>query len=350
MPISTISNGEAGSSVRTSLNQAIDFVNSLGTPTTVGISILDSTNPSAVTFLRANADNTVTWLSAADFTTAIGAASKNDAIFTGTRPTWDGSSLATQDDYLSACLLVASNLGDLSDAAIARANLGLGSIATQASNAVSITGGTITGLTNLGVSMANNTAMTGFALGTISDTTSRPFNISQTFNNAGLTGTVFKMALTNTSSNAASKLMDLCAGASGTTSMFSVTTAGALTCAGQLFVGTSAIISSTLTMGNGITLPFSGNGYIQTNGGAAPVLYFGAGSYALEVKNTTNACALRVYGTTTGSKYLNLTHDGTNAKINSSSGDLHISGFPTSNPGPGIIWYDSGTSSFKMGT
>ena len=292
MPISNISNGEAGSSVRTSLNQAIDFVNSLGTPTTVGVSILDSTNPSAVTFLRANADNTVTWLSAADFRTAIG----------------------------------------------------LGSIATQASNAASITGGTITGLTNLGVSMANNTAMTGFALGTISDTTSRPLNITQTWNNSGLTATALKVAVTNTSSNSASRLFDLCGGASGTTSMFSVTTAGNMVIAGGLLTGTY------LAVGGAMTLPFSSNGYIGTNGGDAPQLYFAAGSYALEVKNGTNACSHRVYGTTTGSKYLNLTHDGTNSKINSSSGDLHISGFPTSNPGPGIIWYDSGTSNFKMGT
>lgn len=41
--------------------------------TTVGRAVLGSTNPSAITFLRANADNTVTWLNASDFRTAIGA-------------------------------------------------------------------------------------------------------------------------------------------------------------------------------------------------------------------------------------------------------------------------------------
>jgi len=41
--------------------------------TTVGDSVLTSTNPSAITFLRANANNTVSWLDAAAFRTAIGA-------------------------------------------------------------------------------------------------------------------------------------------------------------------------------------------------------------------------------------------------------------------------------------
>ena len=43
------------------------------TGSTVGINLLTLTNPSAVTFLRINADNTVSALSASDFRTAIGA-------------------------------------------------------------------------------------------------------------------------------------------------------------------------------------------------------------------------------------------------------------------------------------
>ncbi len=66
-------------------------------------------------------------------------------------------------------------------------------------------------------------------------------------------------------------------------------------------------------------------------------------AHTLALKNGSNACAIRIYGNTTGSKYASLSHNGTNALLNASSGNLLISSLPTANPGAGILWNNGGT-------
>ncbi len=100
--------------------------------------------------------------------------------------------------------------GVVSNAKLANSTTTLGSTALTLGS----TAGGVTGLTNLGVSMANNTAITGIALGTITDTTARPLIISQTLNNASLSGTVLRLDITDTSSAAGSELLQVNRGGS----------------------------------------------------------------------------------------------------------------------------------------
>jgi hypothetical protein len=114
----------------------------------------------------------------------------------------------------------------------------------------------------------------------------------------------------------------------------------------------------------------SGAGYIQSEGNTAiyafgllmrsdaQVAWSSTGGYSgtkdvflnrdaagiLSLKNSTNAQTFRIYGNTTGSHYLNMTHNGTNAVLSvNGGGTLHISSLPTANPGPGILWNNAGT-------
>lgn len=132
-------------------------------------------------------------------------------IITGNDPTQLSS--WTQLSYPTAP--VTSVAGRTGAVTLSTADIsGLGTIATQAADSVSITGGVISGLTSLGIASGTVTA------------SSPALNVTQTWNNAGVTFTGIKGNFTNTASGANSLMIDLQVDSS---SKFNVSKAGTIT-------------------------------------------------------------------------------------------------------------------------
>jgi len=76
-------------------------------------------------------------------------------------PGVDNITYSRKDANTTGLLIAANNLSDLVSVSAARTNLGLGTIATQAANNVSISGGQITGLSRMTVTGSNSTMSVG---------------------------------------------------------------------------------------------------------------------------------------------------------------------------------------------
>lgn len=119
--------------------------------TTVGQALFLLTNPSAIRFVRINADNTVSALSAADQKTALGATTVGNAIFTLTNPSAIRVPLINADNTVTAT--ATTGTGDIVRAtspALVTPALGTPSaiVLTNASGtAASLTAGAVTGYT-----------------------------------------------------------------------------------------------------------------------------------------------------------------------------------------------------------
>lgn len=208
-------------------------------------------------------------------------------------------------------------------------------------------------------------------LGTV--TTSKPLEVTQTWNNAAVTFTGLKFDATDTASAAASKLFDLQVGGAG---RLSVSKTGLVTSENgphSAVFGSngteayyevqysgqprSALQQSGLRNNADGQVSWSSSG---TNHAASRDLILARDAAGtLAQRSGTNAQTWRTYGTyTDASNYRRVAIAMTTAGVASiapegagtgASGNvLHISGLPTSNPGAGILWNDGGT--VKVGT
>jgi hypothetical protein len=203
-------------------------------------------------------------------------------------------------------------------------------------------------------------------------------NLTTTWNNVATTFTGIKLNVTDTASAAASLLMDLQVGGSSQLSVAkngdllkSTDTLldGAFYRSGGSFTSNNSIYTLRQSAGNASWLNMGSSGILllntsffgwvssnpasnsQTTG--RDLTLFRDAANTLAQRNGTNAQTFRVYGTFTDvSNYRRLTSTmstGGVAEIKpegagtgASGNVLHISGLPTSNPGPGILWNNLG--------
>ena len=170
--------GTGYANVTTSVNSALLTVGSSLIANTTGVYHTGTVNAASHTTTGVTANVTGVYPASNSSGTALGsttnrwAITANSLVLSTALAIADGGTGATTAANARANLGVtatgsdttyayrANNLSDLSSASSARSNLGLGTIATQASSSVSITGGSITGITDLAIADGGTGAST----------------------------------------------------------------------------------------------------------------------------------------------------------------------------------------------
>lgn len=208
----------------------------LGTPTTIGVNILNLTNPGAITFLRINADNTPSALSASDMRTA----------------------------------------------------LGLGTMATQAASAVAITGGTLA-VTSVQVGTGSGRVTINYDInGILLGSASSLIQFGDTYLSRGGAAHVLQMGVSGASpatqclkaasgvgTNIGGAKLELCAGQStgyATPAILALrgTTQGASGSTAQTYADVLSILNSQfIEIGDGVVIDGTGSGFRLGNAGSS---------------------------------------------------------------------------------
>lgn len=196
-------------------------------------------------------------------------------------------------DVQALALQRSNNLSDLNSASTARANLGLGTLATQAATAISVTGGALTGVTVNGVTLqtAGSSALYLNAAGTYTTPagggsgTGTVTSVSVTSNN-GVSGTV-----TNPTT-AANITLTL-----GAITPTSIATTG--TISGAAITGTSFNGVALTNAGSATTYLNAAGGYTTPAGSGGSGFPITIGTTSIAASSTTTAIAgLSVNGVT----------------------------------------------------
>ena len=242
--------------------------------TTVGNALITLANPSAITFPSINADNSVSALNASAFRSALGATTVGDALITLANPSAITFPRINADNSVSAL---------------------------NASAFTTALGGGTAGVALFGAAAHTGAGSTRKLMGL--DTTDTP-----TFANV-------VVGQGNYNTNAV-RFID---GANGVG--FYASSAGILA---QVGSGTPAM----MRINTGVVVGTSGAFcWSSTNdpSGTLELYITKDAANILAQRNGTTAQKFRVYGTTTGAKYTQLEHDGTNAILSTTAGILNMS-------------------------